>query len=58
MFTITEPNYVGFCVSKFSKNITVCVYDKTLPYFGEDNVDLHYLDKDSFIFYILIPIKA
>ena len=25
-------------------------YDKMQPYFGEDNLKLHYLDTDSFIF--------
>ena len=25
-------------------------YDKMQPYFGEDNLELHYLDTDSFIF--------
>ena len=32
-------------------------YDKMQPYFGEDNLELHYLDTDSFIF-SLKPIKS
>ena len=32
-------------------------YDKMQPYFGEDNLDLHYLDTDSFIFSFK-PIKS
>ena len=32
-------------------------YDKLQPCFGEDNLDLHYLDTDSFIFSFK-PIKS
>ena len=32
-------------------------YDKMQPYFGEDNLELHYLDTDSFIFSFK-PIKS
>ena len=32
-------------------------YDKMQPYFGEDNLELHYLDTDSIIF-SLKPIKS
>ena len=32
-------------------------YDKIQPYFGEDNLELHYLDTDSFIFSFK-PIKS
>ena len=32
-------------------------YDKMQPYFGEDNLELHYLDIDSFIFSFK-PIKS
>ena len=32
-------------------------YDKMQPYFGENNLELHYLDTDSFIFSFK-PIKS
>ena len=32
-------------------------YDKMQPFFGEDNLELHYLDTDSFIFSFK-PIKS
>ena len=47
----TKPIYVGFCVLELSKLLMYeWYYDKTQQYFGEDNLELHYLDTDSFIF--------
>ena len=47
----TKPIYVGFCVLELSKHLMYeWYYDKMQPYFGEDNLVLHYLDTDSFIF--------
>ena len=47
----TKPIYVGFSVFKLSKLLMYeWYYDKVQPYFGEDNLGLHYLDTDSFIF--------
>ena len=47
----TKPNCVGFSVLKLSKLLVYeWYYDKMQPYFGEDNLELHYLDTDSFIF--------
>ena len=53
----TKPIYVGFSVLELSKLLMYeWYYDKMQPYFGEDNLELHYLDTDSFIFSIK-PIK-
>ena len=47
----TKPIYVGFSVLELSK-LLMCEWydDKMQPYFSEDNLELHYLDTDSFIF--------
>ena len=43
--------YVGFCVLELSKLVLYeWYYDKRQPYFREDNLELHYMDTDSFIF--------
>ena len=53
----TKPIYVGFCVLELSKLLMYeWYYDKIQPYF-EDNLELHYLDTDSFIFSIK-PIES
>ena len=47
----TKPILVGFCVLELSKLLMYeRYYEKMQPYFGEDNLELHYLDTDSFIF--------
>ena len=47
----TKPIYVLFCVLELSKLLMYeWYYDKMQAYFGEDNLELHYLDTDSFIF--------
>ena len=47
----TKPIYIGFCVLELSKVLMYeWYYDKMQPYFGEDNLELHYLDTDSFIY--------
>ena len=54
----TKPIYVGFCVLEMSELLKYeWYYDKMQPYFGEDNLELHYLDTDSFIFSFK-PIKS
>ena len=54
----TKPIYIGFCVLELSKLLMYeWYYDKMQPYFGEDNLELHYLDTDSFIFSFK-PIKS
>ena len=47
----TKPIYVGVCVLELSELLMYeWYYDKTQPNFGEANLELHYLDTDSFIF--------
>ena len=47
----TKPIYVGFSVLELSKFLRYeWCFDKMQPYFGEDNLKLHYLDTDSFVF--------
>ena len=54
----TKPIYIGFCVLELSKLLMYeWYYDKMQPFFGEDNLELHYLDTDSFIFSFK-PIKS
>ena len=54
----SKPIYVGFSVLELSKLLMYeWCYDKMQPYFGEDNLELHYLDTDSFIFSFK-PIKS
>ena len=56
--TFTKPIYVGFSVLELSKHLMYeWYYDKMQPYFGEDSLELHYLDTDSFIFSFK-PIKS
>ena len=53
-----KPVYVGFCVLELSKLLMYEWYcDKMQPYFVEDNLELLYLDTDSFIFSFK-PIKS
>ena len=54
----TKPIYVGFSVLELSKLLMYeWFYVKMQPYYGEDNLELHYLDTDSFIFSFK-PIKS
>ena len=47
----TKLIYVGFNVLELSKLLMYeWYYDKMQPYFGEDNLELHHLITDSFIF--------
>ena len=55
---VTKPFYVGFCVLELSKLLMYeRYYDKMQRYFGEDILELHYLDTSSFIFSFK-PIKS
>ena len=45
-----EPIYLGFAVLELSKlHLYETYYDKLQPYFGEKNLQLHYMDTDSLI---------
>ena len=45
-----KPIYLGFTVLELSKLLMYeTYYDKLQPYFGQQNIQLHYMDTDSFI---------
>ena len=47
----TKPIYVGFSLLELSKLLMYeWYYDKMQQHFGEDNLELHCLDTDAFIF--------
>ena len=42
--------YLGFSVLELSKlHMYQTYYDKLQPYFGQENIQLHYMDTDSFV---------
>ena len=45
-----KPIYLGFAVLELSKlHMYETYYDKLQPYFKQENVQLHYMDTDSFV---------
>ena len=45
-----KPIYLGFSVLEFSKILMYeTYYDKLQPFFGQENIQLHYMDTDSFV---------
>ena len=45
-----KPIYLGFTVLELSKLLMYEIYyDKLQPYFGQENIQLHYMDTDSFV---------
>ena len=45
-----KPIYLGFSVLELSKLLMYeTYYDNLKPYFGQENIQLHYMDTDSFI---------
>ena len=45
-----KPIYLGFAVLELSKlHVYETHYDKLQPYFGQENIHLHYMDTDSFV---------
>ena len=45
-----KPIYLGFTVSELSKLLMYeTYYDKLQPYFEQENIQLHYIDTDSFV---------
>ena len=45
-----KPIYLGFTVLELSKlHMYETYYDKLQPYFGQENIQLHYMDCDSFV---------
>ena len=47
---IDKLNYLGFAILDLSKSLMYeTIYDKLQPYFGRKNLQLHYMDSDSFV---------
>ena len=45
-----KPIYLGFTVLELSKlHMYETYYDKLQPYFGQENIQLHYIDTDAFV---------
>ena len=45
-----KPIYLGFSVLELSELLKYeTYYDKLQPYFGQENIQLHYMDTDSFV---------
>ena len=45
-----KPIYLGFSVLELSKLLMYeSYYDILQPYFGQENIHLHYMDTDSFV---------
>ena len=45
-----KSNYLGFAILQLSMlHIYEIFYDKLQPYFGQENIRLHYLDTESFV---------
>ena len=45
-----KPIYLGFSVLELSKLLKYeTYYDKLQPYFGQESIQLHYMDTDSFV---------
>ena len=46
-----KPIYLGFAVLELSNmHMYETYYDKLQPYFGQENIQLHYIDTDAFVF--------
>ena len=47
---LDKPNYLGIAILELSKILLYeTYYDKLQPYFGEKNLQLRYMDTDSFV---------
>ena len=45
-----KPIYLGFDVLELSNmHMYETYYDKLQPYFGQENIRLHYIDTDAFV---------
>ena len=45
-----RPIYLGFAVLELSKlHMYETYYDKLQPFFGQKNIQLHYIDTDAFV---------
>ena len=51
------PIHLGFAILELSKSLRYeTYYDKLQPCFGQKNLELHYIDCDSFVLSIETPI--
>ena len=51
---IDKLRYFGFSVLELSKLLmSETYYDKLQPYFKQENIQLHYMDTDSFVFSVI-----
>ena len=49
-FLMDKPIYLGFTVLELSKlHMYETYYDILQPYFGQENIQLHYIDTDAFV---------
>ena len=47
---MSQPFYLGFAVLQLLKlHVYETYYDKLKPYFGQKNIQLHYIDTDAFV---------
>ena len=45
-----KPSYLGFAIRELKKlYLYETYYEKLQPYFGQNKLNLHYLDCDSFV---------
>ena len=45
-----KPIFLGFAVLELSQlHMYETYYDKLQPYFGQENIQLHYIDTDAFV---------
>ena len=51
---MNKPIYLGFAILELSNLLTYeTYYDKLQPYFGQKNLQLHYMDTDSFVLSVI-----
>ena len=48
-----KPIYLGFTILELSKLLLFETYDKLQPYFKQQNIQLHYVDTDSFVLSVI-----
>ena len=45
-----KPIYLGLALLEISKlHMHETYYDKLQPYFGQENIELHYIDTNAFV---------
>ena len=47
---MNKPIYLGFAILELSKlHMYEIYYDKLQPHFGQENIQLHYINADAFV---------